>query len=497
MTDTVIIAGAGPAGLMLAHELGLAKVPAVVLERTAEPRIDAPGVALNPGALELLDQRGLMDEFREGAFVLPTEHFGFVFLDATNLGRPSENTHLVLQPRLERHLESRAVEAGAQVRRGLEVVGVEQDADGVTVTVRGTDGHREEIRGAYLVGCDGQYSAVRRLAGIEFPGFNPPFHGLVGELLMDHSEIPVELFGVKHHPSGGHFLGAPTEPGVFRVMLAEFGVTGPAEGTPVDVEELREATLRVTGVDLKADEFRWLSRYSNDTRNAEAYAKGRVFLAGDAAHVHYPFNGKGIGTGLHDATNLGWKLAATLKGWAPEGVLDTYDVERRPVGQAACDIVRAQVSLCYPPEEVATLRALLTKLGEFEDVRRYLVLTMTDLLVAYPSTDEAAHPLVGARLPHTELTGTAGTHRLPELLHSARGLLLDLGSGADRYETALDGYQDRIDTVVVEPSADIDAAVVLLRPDGHVAWAAGDVEDAGDAGRLRDALAAWFGAPTA
>lgn len=490
MTDTVIIAGAGPAGLMLAHELGLAGVPAVVLERDAEPRINAPGVAINPGTIELLDQRGLMDEFREGAFVLPTEHFGFIFLEASRLGRPNENTHLVLQPRLERHLESRAVKLGAQVRRGLEVVSVDYDDEGVTVGVRGVDGP-EEIRGRYLVGCDGHHSAVRQLTGIGFPGFEPPFHGIVGDLEMEHSEIPGELMGVRHHPSGGHFLGAPMEPGVFRVMLADFGVDGPSDEEPVDLEELHESTLRMTGVELKAEKFRWLSRYSNATRNAEAYAKGPVFLAGDAAHVHYPFNGKGLGTGIHDAVNLGWKLAATINGWAPEGLLDTYHAERHPVGQAACDFVRAQVSLCYPPQEIAPLRELLTRLAEFDDVRKYLVETITDLSVQYPSADEKAHPLVGLRLPHTELTTPEGARKLPELLRSGRGLLLDLTGGTDPHTAHLAGYLDRVDTATAEPSADIDAHAVLLRPDGHVAWATGPTEDPEG---LRTALTTWFGA---
>ncbi|KAB1988149.1 FAD-dependent monooxygenase [Streptomyces triticiradicis] len=490
MTDTVIIAGAGPAGLMLAYELGLAGVPAVVVERHPQQRVDAPGVAINPSTIELLDQRGLMEELREGALVLPTEHFGFVFLKATDLGRPSENTHLVLQPRLEQHLERHAVRVGATVRRGLEVVSVRPDADGVTVGLRGADGSREELRGRYLVGCDGRHSTVRNLTGIGFPGIEPPFHGIVGDVEIEHSEIPPELLAVRHHPSGGHFLGAPTLPGVFRVMLAEFGTASPAEDVPVTMDELRESIVRMTGVDLKADRFLWLSRFTNATRNAERYSEGPVFIAGDAAHVHYPFNGKGIGTAVHDAVNLGWKLAATLQGRAPDGLLDTYHAERHPVGQAACDLVRAQVALCHPPQEVAPLRALIGRLAEFEDVRRYLVEAITDLSVRYPAP-EGAHPLVGARLPHAALTAAEGPVSVAELLRPGGGLLLDLTGGPSEYAADVEGLADRVRTAEVQPSGDIGAGAVLLRPDGHVAWAAGDTVDHEG---LRTALTTWFGA---
>jgi 2-polyprenyl-6-methoxyphenol hydroxylase-like FAD-dependent oxidoreductase len=494
MTDTVVIAGAGTAGLMLACELGLAGVDAVVVERHPEPRIDAPSVAINPGTVEHLDQRGLMEELREDTMVLPSEHFGFVFMDATRLGRPHENTHLLLQTRLEDRLERRAAELGVQIRRGREVVGLERAENGVSVSLDGPDG-AELLRGRYLVGCDGRSSAVRTLAGIGFPGSEAPFHGIVGDVEIDHSELAPEHVGVRHLPSGGHFLGAPFEPGVYRVMLAEFGRESPPEHVPVDIEELCDSMLRLTGVELKAEKFRWLSRYANVTRNAERYSDGPVFLAGDAAHVHYPFNGLGIGTGIHDAVNLGWKLAATLHGWAPAGLLDTYHAERHPVGQAACDIVRAEVSLCHPPDTMAPMRGVLARLIEFDDVRHYLVDAVTGIGVRYPSGEGNAHPLVGRRLPHTELTSPDGPGSVPALLYNGRGVLLDLtggpagGLGADEVV----GFRDRVDVVSAQPTTDIGATAVLLRPDGHVAWAAGEDEDMNG---LRASLRAWFGSPT-
>ncbi|MFC9328317.1 FAD-dependent monooxygenase [Kitasatospora sp. NPDC057015] len=495
MTDKVIIAGAGPAGLMLACELGLFGVDAVVVERTPEPRIDAPGVAVNATTIELLDQRGLMDELREGAFPLPTEHFGFVFMESANPGRPHENTLLLLQQRLETRLEKRARELGVEFRRGVELTGIRPDEDGVTVELRGADGATEELRGSYLVGCDGRESVVRTLSGIEFEGVDAVFHGIVGEVEIEHSELQAEHIGVHHRPTGGHFLGAPLEPGLFRVMSAEFGYEPPADDVPVDLEELREATVRLTGVDLKATGIRWLTRYPNTTRNAERYSQGRVFLAGDAAHVHYPFNGQGIGTGVHDAVNLGWKLAATLRGRAPKGLLDTYHAERHPVGQAACDNVRAQVSLCHPPQEMAPLRAIIGELTKFDNVRRYLLDLVTGLSVRYPSDQEDAHPLTGRRLPHAELVTADGATSIPALLRAGQGVLLDLTGGlATPYTAETEGLEDQVTIVFAQATPCIEAEAVLLRPDGHVAWAADTDRDPEG---LRTALATWFAAPTA
>ncbi|MFB6889307.1 FAD-dependent monooxygenase [Kitasatospora sp. NPDC056327] len=486
MTDKVIIAGAGPAGLMLACELGLFGVDTVVVERTPEPRIDAPGVAVNATTIELLDQRGLMAELREGAFPLPTEHFGFVFMESANPGQPHENTLLLLQQRLEVRLEKRALELGVEIRRGLELTGVRPDADGVTVELRAADGTAEELRGAYLVGCDGRESTVRTLTGIAFEGVDAVFHGIVGEVEIEHSEIAAGHIGVHHRPTGGHFLGAPLEPGLFRVMSAEFGRRPPADDVPVDLEELRAATVRLTGTDLRATGIRWLTRYPNTTRNAARYSEGRVFLAGDAAHVHYPFNGQGIGTGIHDAVNLGWKLAATLQGRAPQGLLDTYHAERHPVGQAACDNVRAQVSLCHPPQEMAPLRAIIGELTKFEDVRRYLLDLVTGLSVRYPSAQEDAHPLTGRRLPHADLVTADGPTTVPALLHAGRAVLLDLTGGTGAPLTAPTGH---LTTVTARPSPHIPATAVLLRPDGHVAWAAGPDHDPEG---LRTALTTWL-----
>ncbi|TDD79749.1 FAD-dependent monooxygenase [Actinomadura rubrisoli] len=492
MNDTVIIAGAGPAGLMLACELGLAGVETVVVERTPEPRVDAPGVAINAGTIELLDQRGLMAELREGALVLPTEHFGFLFLDSARLDRPHENTVLILQPKLEQRLERRAAELGVRIRRGTEVTEIRRTAEGVEVGVRGPAGD-EVLRGRYLVGCDGRDSTVRTLAGIDFPGVDAVFHGIVGDVEIDVADLGPGQIGAFHHASGGHYLGAPLEPGVLRIMTAEFGVEPPAGDVPVGMDELKAATLRLTGHDLKTDTFRWLRRYQNTTRNADRYADGPVFLAGEAAHVHYPFNGQGIGTGVQDAVNLGWKLAATLQGWAPAGLLDTYHAERHPAGAAACANVRAQVALCHPPEAVAPLREIFATLASFEEVNTYLIELVTGQSVTYPAA-EGAHPLTGRRLPHVPLTVDGADSGTAALLRPGRGTLLDLTGGrsapATAYAALAEGF--RVDVRAAAPSRHIAAETVLLRPDGHVAWAAGDGKDLDG---LDAALRAWFGAP--
>jgi 2-polyprenyl-6-methoxyphenol hydroxylase-like FAD-dependent oxidoreductase len=479
MSDTVVIAGAGPTGLMLACELGLSGVDTVVLETRAEPRQDAPGMAINAGVIELLDQRGLMAPVRMGTRSLPTVHFAMLPLDATKLAR-HEDTVLVLQSRLERVLAGRAAELGVDIRRGHEVVAVEQDAGGVTVTARTATGE-ERVRARYLVGCDGRDSAVRELAGIGFPGVDPPFHGLVGDVEVSYFDLLPSQLGAHLCPSGGHYAGAPLEEGVLRVVTAEFG-RRPPEGE-VTLDELRAAVRRLTGTDLKAGAVRWLTRYGNPTRNAEKYQQGAVFLAGDAAHIHFPLNGQGIATGVYDAVNLGWKLAAELHGWAPADLLTSYHTERHPVGEWTCTNVRAQIELCYPPEKVAPIREFLLGLRQVDTINEHLIELVTGLGVRYPIGD---HPLAGRRLPHVPLGATS----VPELLHGGRGVLLDLSDGHARLPDVT-GWHDRIDVVTAPSTQDIDAAAVLLRPDGHVAWAGDDGTTAG----LETAVKAWFGEP--
>jgi 2-polyprenyl-6-methoxyphenol hydroxylase-like FAD-dependent oxidoreductase len=493
VSEPVVVAGAGPTGLMLACELALAGVPAVVLERLAEPGGKSPGMAINPTVVELLDQRGLMDELREDALEWPEAHFAQLFLRPTELGEPHEFSHLVPQAYLERHLEEHARKLGVEMWRGHEVTGVSQDADGVTVRVRFAGGERD-VRCAYLVGCDGARSTVRDLAGIDFPGVESPFYGIIGDVAAELTEEVIGQFGAHQCPTGLYTVG-PSGPGRVRVATGEFDADPPDRSAPPTEDELRAHISRLTGADTLPGTPIWLIRWENVTRQADRYRSGRVFLAGDAAHVHFPLGGQAMSTGIEDAVNLAWKLAATLRGWAPADLLDSYHVERHPVGARACLTTRAQVALMYPTERVEPLRTVFGELARFPDVNEYLVRMAGGLDVRYPMAGlpdpERAHPLVGRRLPTVPLRTADGPSHTSRVLPAGRGLLLDFTGPAGLAEQ-IAGWADRVDLRSAEPTREIEASALLLRPDGRVAWAEAEP---GDGAGLAAALHAWFGAP--
>lgn len=483
MTNTVAIAGAGPVGLMLAGELALAGVHVIVFERSPEPRSISMGMAINAAVVELLHQRGLMDGLREDGLEWSQAHFAQLWLDPTRLSEPHEYTYLLPQTRLERHLEEWAGKLGAEIRRGVAVETATQDEASVRVTVRGTGG-AETIECRYLVGCDGVHSTVRRLAGIDFPGVDSPFYGITGDF-----ELTEELtahFGV-HQCDTGLFTVAPAEAGRLRVSTGEFDAVPPAPDDPVTVAELTAQITRLIGARL--DDLRpvWMARWHDTTRQAETYRDGRIFLAGDAAHVHFPLGGQALSTGIEDAVNLGWKLATELAGDASGGLLDSYHAERHPVGARACLTTRAQATLMRPVAQVGPLRDVLAELIGFDEVNEYLVRMAAGLDVRYPSAGPA-HPLVGRRLPHFGLRTADGDTDVAHLLHRGRGVLLDL---AAEPLAGLGGWAGRVDLIRAEPAPAIAARRVLLRPDGRVAWAENDEADPGG---LRAALETWFGA---
>ncbi|HEX2315831.1 MAG TPA: FAD-dependent monooxygenase [Thermomonospora sp.] len=487
MSPTVVIVGAGPIGLMLACELGLAGVRTIVLERRTGTDLRSPAMAINGATVELLDQRGLLDALREHSMELPAAHFANLWLDLTPLTERHEASLIVPQWRIERRLEEHATGLGVEVRRGVEVIGLAQDGGCVTVTVRaGTE--IDTVTGRYLVGCDGWESTVRELAGIGFPVREPAFYGLIGDLEADWADLLPEQVGAYYCPVGGTYAGTPTEPGVCRIATAEWGVSPPDPSAPVTLEELNTRVRRLTGTEFKTARVRWLARTRNPSANADAYRSGRVFLAGDAAHVFFPFNGQRLSAGFQDAVNLGWKLAADLRGDAPAGLLDSYQDERRPAGEWACANVAAQEALVHPPETAGPLRTLFTQLIGIEGANRHLAETVMGLSVRYPmgATDD---PLLGARLPHVPLTTPDGVTTVARLLHRARGVLLRLSGDADA-----PGHRDRVDVVAAEPTPHIEAGAVLLRPDGHVAWT-DTAERDGTGPALDDALRTWFGAP--
>ncbi|WP_067825840.1 FAD-dependent monooxygenase [Actinomadura kijaniata] len=486
MPHDVIIVGAGPVGLMLACELRLAGTEVVVLEGRAAPPGHAPGVAVNGGVVELLEMRGLMDDCRPDGFEFPMAHFAHVWLDPGRLADRHPYNFSLPHTRLIHHLAERARALGADLRFGHRVRDLAQDADSVEVRTDGPDGERT-TRGRYLVGCDGARSAVRRAAGIGFPGHEEPFHGIVADLRIDPDHVLNQHLGAKEHPAG-LFAVSPVAPGTVRVLTALFGVEPPSRDGAPSPDEVRDCVRRVADVAFTGGEPLWSARWSNETRLAERYRAGRVFLAGDAAHVHFPLGGQALSTGLDDAVNLGWKLAADLAGQAPAGLLDTYATERRPVGERACRTTRAQVALLHPLTE---LREVFAELVTFPDVNEYLVTMVGGTDTRYRFTDDgSAHPLLGRRIPGI----AAAARSVPDLAAawaSGRGVLLDMGDGPDtRFD--LTGWTDRVALVRSKPLPGVDAEALLLRPDGRVCWATrgGDGDDG-----LAEARAAWFGGP--
>ncbi|MEX5636082.1 FAD-dependent monooxygenase [Parafrankia sp. FMc2] len=489
MTQTVIIAGGGPVGLLLAIELRLAGVPTVVLERRPERDTESFSRLLHGRSVDLLAQRGLLDELGELPR-WPFVHFAHFPLDLT-LADPSEYWLIVPQSRVERLLADRAVALGADLRTGTEVVGVAQDADGVTVSVRpygdgDGDGGGTEIRGAYLVGADGQNSTVREVSGFEAPAVGPSWYGTVAHV-EDFQGPPSGTTG-----PGGMF-GALPDAAFHVVMTTEFDRPTPGHDEPVTFDEVRASVRRVTGADIEQGRPRWLARYGNVTRIPTSYRNGRVFLAGDAAHVHFHAVGHGLNTGLNDAANLGWKLAAQLSGWAPPDLLDSYDQERRPVGARAAEVMLAQLTLLHPYETVRPLRSLFGELTDIPEVVRRLVRPVTDVRYRLEAFGESADPaLLGGRVD--DLAAVAAP------LRAGRGALLDRSGGEADLSVAAD-WKARVDVVtapaatpVAAPAAPA-ARAVLVRPDGHVAWL--DTAGAGeptDVKGLSAALAAWFGA---
>ncbi|QDY80454.1 FAD-dependent monooxygenase [Streptomyces qinzhouensis] len=493
MTSPVIVAGAGPTGLTLAAELRIAGVPVVLLERDPVPRGESRGMGLHARTVEVLHQRGVGHRFRTpDTPVWPRLHFSLFWLDLSEVGDDAY-TLAVPQWRTEQVLEEWVVELGAEIRRGHEVIGLEQTEDEVTVRVRGPEGEYP-LAGAYLVGADGGHSSVRKLAGFAFPGTGSTFYGVLGDLAVppgDTADYRVNLY------PGGLYAEVPLEGGTkLRLMTTEFDVEPPPAGTPVTDDELRAAVKRLTGSEREFDTTLWRSRFGNATRIAERYRIGRVFLAGDAAHVHYPIGGQGLNTGVQDAVNLGWKLAAAVHGRAPAGLLDSYHDERHPVGRQVCMNTQAQIALMHPLDSVGPLRELFGELTALPEVNRYLLemVTGTGFRYTMPYADESAgsaHELLGRRVPDLPLVTDdgEGPDGIAAALHSGRAVLLHLDPATA--PPAVEGWGDRVLTVVARPVPGLDATSVLIRPDGHIAHAGHDPRDP----LLRTALTTWLGDP--
>ncbi|MCX4696916.1 FAD-dependent monooxygenase [Streptomyces sp. NBC_01408] len=496
-TDTdVIIVGAGPVGLMLAGELRLAGVECVVLERSTEPTDQSRALGFTARTIETFDQRGLLPRF--GGFgTIDIGHFGGVPLDYREVPGGSYGAKGVPQSLTVAVLDDWARELGADLRRGWEVTGIDAGDDGVEVEVNGPDGPTR-LRAAYLVGCDGGRSTIRKKAGIGFPG-----HDARIEMAF------AEVVGVQVRPRpngervpGGMVLAFQQGPDIFRVTYYDAGVVPRKGDEAPSFEEVAAAWERLTGEDIRGGTPRWIGKFTDASRQASEYRRGRILLAGDAAHIHLPIGGQGMSAGVQDAVNLGWKLAAQIHGHAPQDLLDTYHSERHPVGARVLVNTLTQRSLYITGEEMQPVRDVFAELTRFEEVRTHLIGMVTGLDIRY-EVGPGDHPLLGRRLPDQELVdasaaaAAAGKTSTFELLRSARGLLLDLTGDAGVRAVAA-AWADRVDTVgaaLHEPAADSPfqgAGALLVRPDGYVAWVG---RTGSGAGGLQDALTRWFGEP--
>ncbi len=475
--DDVIVVGAGPTGVMLANELALHGVTVTIFDKDLEPNPMVRSMGLHARSVEIMEMRGLLDRLLPQGTTYPTDGFfaGIRTSEPVVLDTTHPYTLAIPQPLVEEALRERAAELGIEIRRGVEAVGVTQDDDGVDVEL--SDG--TTLRAAWVVGCDGGRSAVRRLLDIPFPGESARRQWILGEAELTRRST-------RSWPSSSGSTRPIAASGPDRSATASIASSSRPRGWPTKVPHRPRSTTcerssRHTPERILAStRRRWLSRFGDATRLAEHYRVGRVLIAGDAAHVHPPQGGQGLNLGLQDAFNLGWKLAATINGWAPEGLLDTYESERHPVGEEVLTVTRAQAELQSPEPGPQAVKTLFAEVMEFPGVHAHLLGKITSLGIRYAVGDGS--DLLGRR--QRDVTFASGGSLYP-LLHSGLGTLIDQ-TGA----LSVDGWAGRVD-LIAEQSDELAAPAVLLRPDGHIVWV-GD-----DATGLREALEQWFGHPSA
>ena len=484
IVHSVVIAGGGPTGLMLAGELALAGIDVVIVERRTSQELDGSRAGgLHSRTLEVLDQRGIAERFLAAGRVHSALPFSQVVLDLSDF--PTRHNYVLgLWQRLfEPILAGWVEELGVPILRGREVVVVTQDETGVDVVLSD-----DTLRAQYVVGCDGGRSVVRKAAGIEFTGHDPSTSWMIAEVEMG---IEPDL-GFRHDSVGTHAIGRREECERFGVVLTEREVEHDDAPT---IEDLRGALVGVYGTDYGVHDPTWISRFTDMSRQAAEYRRGRILLAGDAAHVHPPQGGQGLNTGVQDAVNLGWKLAQVVNGTSPESLLDSYHAERHPVGARVLHNTMAQVALAQADPRHEALRDTMRTLLAMDAPRRHIAGMLSGLDIRYDFGE--GHPLLGRRMPDLDLHTAEGPTRVFSLLHEARPVLLDL-SDTDGFD--ISPWVDRVRLVratyagpwelpvlgeVAAPSA------VLIRPDGHVAWVGSN-----GGPELGRALQTWFGPPS-
>jgi 2-polyprenyl-6-methoxyphenol hydroxylase-like FAD-dependent oxidoreductase len=487
MTDrAVVVAGAGPTGLMLAGELALAGVGVVIVERRAsQDLVGSRARGLHSRTIEVLDQRGIADRFLAQGQAAQVCGFGGTALDISDFPTRHNYGLALRQNHIERILAGWVDELKVPIFREREITGFTQDETGVDVEL--SDG--QSLRTKYLVGCDGGRSLIRKAAGIEFPGWDPTTSNLLAE--VEVAEEPE--WGIRHDAFGIHSLSRSDGGGTVQVLVTERDVNQTGEPT---LRDLSDALIAVYGTGYGIHSPTWISRFTDMARQVACYRKGRVLLAGDAAHVHYPVGGQGLNIGVQDAVNLGWKLAQVVKVISPESLLHSYHAERHPIAARVLGHTMAQVALRRPDDRSKALSAVVSELLGMDEPRKRFAAILSGLDIHYDLGE--GHPLLGRRMPDLDLVTANGPLRVFTPLHDAQPVLLNLGDpgGLD-----IAPWQDRVQVIDARyvgkwelPALGAVAApaAVLIRPDGYVAWV-GDLTQLG----LADALTVWFGPPAA
>jgi 3-(3-hydroxy-phenyl)propionate hydroxylase len=486
MTEhAVVIAGGGPTGLMLAGELALAGIDVAIVERRASQELAGSRAGgLHARTIEVLDQRGIADRFLSEGQVAQVAGFAWIPLDISDFPTRHPYGLALWQNQIERILASWVGELAVPIYRGREVTGFAQDDSRVDVEL--SDG--QSLRADYLAACDGGGSLIRKAAGIEFPGWDPTTSNLIAEVEM--AEEPE--WGLRRDALGIHGLSRLEDGGPVRVLVTEQHVGRTGEPT---LRDLSKELIAVYGTDFGPHSPTWISRFTDMARQAASYRTGRVLLAGDAAHVHYPAGGQGLNIGVQDAVNLGWKLAQVVKGTTPEGLLDTYHAERHPVAARVLRNTLAQVALLRTDDRTNALRETMSELLGMDEPRKRVAAMMSGLDVHYDLGK--GHPLLRRRMPDLDLVTAKGPLRVFTLLHDAQAVLLNLGEPGGFDSTP---WANRLQSIDAEYDGEWELpalgevaapSAVLIRPDGYVAWV-GEQTEAG----LADVLATWFGPPT-